>query len=213
MDAIMNLLDKYRTSMKESKFAKNKYISYAAEASGLNPADIVGIAYAFLLLWVFFGFGSSLLCNLIGFVYPAYASFKAIESEGKDDDTQWLTYWVVYSTFVIAEHFSGFILRWIPLYYPLKLIFLTCLFSERIRLAETIYSSFIAPILRSQEGVIDAALDKVQKRADVVMGDVKKGISEAAVEVVTKSVERSILDSKNKMGSNDAKNEAEKKID
>jgi len=151
--------------------------------------------------------------NLIGFVYPAYASFKAIESEGKDDDTQWLTYWVVYSTFVIAEHFSGFILRWIPLYYPLKLIFLTCLFSERIRLAETIYSSFIAPILRSQEGVIDAALDKVQKRADVVMGDVKKGISEAAVEVVTKSVERSILDSKNKMGSNDAKNEAEKKID
>mmetsp|Transcript_41998 Transcript_41998/g.108113 ORF Transcript_41998/g.108113 Transcript_41998/m.108113 type:complete len:191 (-) Transcript_41998:271-843(-) len=183
MDAIMNLLDKYRTSMKESKFAKNKYISYAAEASGLNPADIVGIAYAFLLLWVFFGFGSSLLCNLIGFVYPAYASFKAIESEGKDDDTQWLTYWVVYSTFVIAEHFSGFILRWIPLYYPLKLIFLTCLFSERIRLAETIYSSFIAPILRSQEGVIDAALDKVQKRADVVMGDVKKGISEAAVEV------------------------------
>eukprot|EP00297_Palpitomonas_bilix_P015464 CAMPEP_0113894754 /NCGR_PEP_ID=MMETSP0780_2-20120614/16926_1 /TAXON_ID=652834 /ORGANISM="Palpitomonas bilix" /LENGTH=213 /DNA_ID=CAMNT_0000885395 /DNA_START=242 /DNA_END=883 /DNA_ORIENTATION=- /assembly_acc=CAM_ASM_000599 len=213
MDAIMNLLDKYRTSMKESKFAKNKYISYAAEASGLNPADIVGIAYAFLLLWVFFGFGSSLLCNLIGFVYPAYASFKAIESEGKDDDTQWLTYWVVYSTFVIAEHFSGFILRWIPLYYPLKLIFLTCLFSERIRLAETIYSSFIAPILRSQEGVIDAALDKVQKRADVVMGDVKKGISEAAVEVVTKSVERSILDSKNKMGSSDAKNEAEKKID
>eukprot|EP00297_Palpitomonas_bilix_P015076 CAMPEP_0113919182 /NCGR_PEP_ID=MMETSP0780_2-20120614/33774_1 /TAXON_ID=652834 /ORGANISM="Palpitomonas bilix" /LENGTH=213 /DNA_ID=CAMNT_0000919091 /DNA_START=426 /DNA_END=1067 /DNA_ORIENTATION=+ /assembly_acc=CAM_ASM_000599 len=213
MDAIMNLLDKYRTSMKESKFAKKQYISYAAEASGLNPADIVGIAYAFLLLWVFFGFGSSLLCNLIGFVYPAYASFKAIESEGKDDDTQWLTYWVVYSTFVIAEHFSGFILRWIPLYYPLKLIFLTCLFSERIRLAETIYSSFIAPILRSQEGVIDAALDKVQKRADVVMGDVKKGISEAAVEVVTKSVERSILDSKNKMGSNDAKNEAEKKID
>eukprot|EP00297_Palpitomonas_bilix_P015358 CAMPEP_0113868942 /NCGR_PEP_ID=MMETSP0780_2-20120614/1266_1 /TAXON_ID=652834 /ORGANISM="Palpitomonas bilix" /LENGTH=213 /DNA_ID=CAMNT_0000854075 /DNA_START=242 /DNA_END=885 /DNA_ORIENTATION=- /assembly_acc=CAM_ASM_000599 len=213
MDAIMNLLDKYRTSMKERNLQKNKYISYAAEASGLNPADIVGIAYAFLLLWVFFWIRQFATLQLIGFVYPAYASFKAIESEGKDDDTQWLTYWVVYSTFVIAEHFSGFILRWIPLYYPLKLIFLTCLFSERIRLAETIYSSFIAPILRSQEGVIDAALDKVQKRADVVMGDVKKGISEAAVEVVTKSVERSILDSKNKMGSNDAKNEAEKKID
>ena len=34
-------------------------------------------------------FGPGLLCNLAGFVYPAYASFKAIESFEKEDDTQW----------------------------------------------------------------------------------------------------------------------------
>eukprot|EP01147_Barroeca_monosierra_P010009 gene10009-2183_t len=31
----------------------------------------------------------------------------AIESEEKEDDTQWLIYWVIYSTFTIAEVFVG----------------------------------------------------------------------------------------------------------
>ena len=43
--------------------------------------------------------GPSLLCNLVAFVYPAYASFKAIDSADPNDDTQWLTYWVVFDIF------------------------------------------------------------------------------------------------------------------
>jgi len=47
-------------------------------------------------------------------------SVKAIESVNKEDDTQWLTYWVVYSVFSLAEFFTDIFLSWIPLYWFLK---------------------------------------------------------------------------------------------
>ncbi len=53
--------------------------------------------------------------QIVGFVYPAYASFKAIESPDKHDDTMWLTYWVVFAVFSIAETFSDTLLWWFPL--------------------------------------------------------------------------------------------------
>lgn len=36
------------------------------------------------------------------------------------DDTQWLTYWVVYAAFGIIEYFTDLILSWIPFYFLLK---------------------------------------------------------------------------------------------
>lgn len=50
---------------------------------------------------------------------------KAIESPNKDDDTQWLTYWVVYGIFSIAEFFSDIFLSWFPFYYMMKVCWLT----------------------------------------------------------------------------------------
>ena len=39
---------------------------------------------------------SRLLCTVFGYLYPAYASFKAVKSEDRSLHSFWLTYWIVY---------------------------------------------------------------------------------------------------------------------
>lgn len=49
-----------------------------------------------------------------------FCRIKAIESPSKEDDTKWLTYWVVYGVFSLGEFFSDIFLYWFPFYYAFK---------------------------------------------------------------------------------------------
>jgi receptor expression-enhancing protein 5/6 len=80
---------------------------------------VVG-AGSILTLMIFLNLWGDLLSNLVGFVYPAYASFKAIESPSKEDDVQWLTYWVVFGFMNVIEFYSDILLFWLPFYYFFK---------------------------------------------------------------------------------------------
>ena len=83
---------------------------------------------------------------LIGMLYPAYQSFKALESPGIDDDKQWLTYWCVHSFLQVFEYFGEYILTGtIPFYYLVKLVFLVYLMHPQYRGALACYANFVAP--------------------------------------------------------------------
>lgn len=45
---------------------------------------------------------------------------QALESTRKDDDTRWLTYWVVFALFSVFEFFSDLLLSWFPFYWLAK---------------------------------------------------------------------------------------------
>jgi len=59
----------------------------------------------------------------VGFIYPSYASYKALESKAPAAAAQWLTYWVVFSLFTVFEYFADWLISWVPFYYLAKLAF------------------------------------------------------------------------------------------
>jgi receptor expression-enhancing protein 5/6 len=91
--------------------------------------------------------GVKLLSDLVAFLYPAYASFKAIDSGKPEDDAQWLTYWVVFSFFSVIENSLWFIVGWIPMYFVLKISFFLWLYHPSFLGAGLVYQQVLRPIV------------------------------------------------------------------
>lgn len=175
MDKVQVYMDKWAKDL--DKFP---VLQKAQEATGVEKLYLVAGGSTVLLLLLLVGFGAGLICNLVGFAYPAYASFKAVESENKKDDVQWLTYWVVYACFNIVEVFSDFLLYWIPFYYAFKLGFLLWLFMPSTQGASFLYNHFLAPFLKSHESRIDRAMKEAVNSSGAVISDISAVVKDAS---------------------------------
>ncbi|KAK0635273.1 TB2/DP1, HVA22 family-domain-containing protein [Bombardia bombarda] len=106
---------------------------------------VIGLVSLYFSLIVF-NLGGQLLTNLAGFVLPGYWSLAALFTANKTDDTQWLTYWVVFAFFTVLESLVS-VVYWFPFYFTFKFVFLLWLSLPAFQGAEIIFRSFLAPTL------------------------------------------------------------------
>ncbi|CAI5438752.1 unnamed protein product [Caenorhabditis angaria] len=147
------------------------------QKTGVKRLHLVLGVLGLQALYLIFGHSAQLLCNFMGFVYPAYMSIRAIESSNKDDDTQWLTYWVVFAIFSVLEFFSVQIVAVFPIYWLFKSLFLLFLYLPAFRGATKLYHRFIQPFAAKHGQSIDARLgnvaDKVNNAANKLVNEVR----------------------------------------
>ena len=61
---------------------------------------------------------------VVGFIYPAYSSLKAVMSDEREDALKWLRYWVVLAVFSLAETIADPLFDFLPGYLLGKCAFL-----------------------------------------------------------------------------------------
>jgi len=131
-------------------------------ATGVKRVYIAQGVIGVLSIYMIVGYFAEFVCNAVGFIYPAYASIHALESVHKEDDTKWLTYWVVFSLFSVIEFFSDIIFSWFPFYWLAKVAFLIwCFMPMQCNGSMVIYNRFIRPVFLKTRTDIDAAASRL----------------------------------------------------
>ncbi|KAJ5908193.1 Protein yop1 [Penicillium taxi] len=106
---------------------------------------ILGLVGVYFFL-VFFNIAGGFLVNLAGFVLPGYYSLQALFTSGTADDTQWLTYWVVFSFLTVLESAIS-AAYWFPFYYIFKFVLVLWMALPQTGGAQIVFHSFLKPLV------------------------------------------------------------------
>jgi len=154
----------------------DKELSKYPVLNNLEKQTSVPKVYAFLgiigfyFFFIFFNIAGSFLTNLAGFIIPGYYSLEALFSVGKTDDTQWLTYWVVFAFFTVLESAINAV-YWFPFYYTFKFVFTLWLALPQTGGAQIVFRSFIQPVFARYFSGAGSASANLRAKADSASSD------------------------------------------
>ncbi|XP_026836328.1 receptor expression-enhancing protein 5 isoform X1 [Drosophila erecta] len=171
---VKQFLDGYKQdvnqSLRDASKPWTKVFDSLEEKTGVDRVKIFGGAVGLCALYLIFGWGIQLLCNIIGVLYPAYTSIHAIESSTKQDDTKWLIYWVTFGIFTVIEYFSSVLTAVIPFYWLLKCAFLIwCMLPTEQNGSTIIYRKLVLPYFLKHHESVDRIIDDGIKKATGVL--------------------------------------------
>jgi len=163
---------------------KNRFtdiLEKVEKATGVKRLYITEGLLGLVSLYMILGHFAAFICNGIGFVYPAYASIIALETSNKEDDTKWLTYWVVFAFFSVMEFFSDIIFSWFPFYWLFKVGFLIwCFLPIQGNGSLVVYNRFIRPVFLKNRTQLDNSFNSAVNEASGFAGKAFDSVSKFA---------------------------------
>ncbi|XP_034286580.1 receptor expression-enhancing protein 4 isoform X2 [Pantherophis guttatus] len=122
---------------------------------------------------------------LLGTLYPAYASYKAVRNKDVREYVRWMMYWIVFALFMATEAITDTFVSWFPFYYEIKMAFVIWLLSPYTKGASVLYRKFVHPILSSKEKEIDHFICQAKERGyESLVSFGKKSINVAATAAI-----------------------------
>ena len=146
------------------------FVDISAKA-GVNPGLILAGVGSVGLLVLMCLQGWTILVTAITVLYPAVHSIRAIESPDEEDDKIWLTYWMVFGIFTVAETFFGFIFYFIPYWDWLRLALFIWLLLPNFNGAKILYEGVIRNLLNSNKDLIKKWIEMSRSAANNVQAD------------------------------------------
>eukprot|EP01015_Nassula_variabilis_P005383 TRINITY_DN1394_c0_g1_i4.p1 TRINITY_DN1394_c0_g1~~TRINITY_DN1394_c0_g1_i4.p1 ORF type:complete len:208 (+),score=51.01 TRINITY_DN1394_c0_g1_i4:65-688(+) len=176
-------LDQISNTLNLQEFERIQPLKNLADKAGVKVPHLILGASSLLIVLVLFNYGSSLLSSIIGFLYPAYMSFKTIEtSRNSEDSRHWLTYWLVYSFVIAFDPVIAIFFSWLGFVYTfLKIGLFIYLFHPKTRGAALVYDKFLRDLLKKYEEHIDKGISGIGSSIGKTVDAAKPLAAKAAI--------------------------------
>lgn len=151
----------------QADLSKSQFLTRLESQTGVSKSyQLGGFAGVYMVL-IFLNVGGigQLFANIAAVGLPGYYSLRALETPGHADDTQFLTYWVVYAGFSIIEFWSSFILYWIPFYWFFKTIAFLYLGLPQFNGSKAVYEHVLRPFSVKVLGIHPNAAENLREKA------------------------------------------------
>jgi len=109
---------------------------------------------------------SRVLSLICAFLYPAYTSYKTLSKRPASDTDleRWLMYWSVLGVILAVEYVAEWLVRWIPFYWLIKMVFLLYLALPQTQGSTYVYKVYLNPFLHEHEAEIDSTITELKTR-------------------------------------------------
>lgn len=109
-----------------------------------------------------------LLSSSATFLFPVFASYKALKTNDPQQVTPWLMYWVVIACVLVVEAYTDWLLRWFPFYYNLRCAFFLWLVLPQTQGATKLYLEYVHPFLTEHERDIENFISDAHEQLKAV---------------------------------------------